>query len=65
MEKLLKNLIDEVKSNRKELEKLRIENEKKQKEIVNLLAFQSQIQKQMLQTLIKINQTQMEDDGDN
>jgi len=65
MEKLLKDLINEVKSNRKELEKLRIENEKKQKEIVNLLAFQSQIQKQMLQTLIKINQTQMEDDGDN
>lgn len=50
MEKLLKELINQ--------------NEKAKKEIVNYLAFQSQVQKQILNNLIKLNQKESEN-GDN
>jgi BioD-like phosphotransacetylase family protein len=55
MEKLLRDLIDEVKRTRKELKEIAIDHEKKQKEIINFLAFQAQVQKQILNQLIKLN----------
>lgn len=57
MEKLLKELINEMKKQSQEIEKSK-------KEIVNYLAFQSQVQKQILNNLIKLNQKESEN-GDN
>jgi hypothetical protein len=57
MEKLLKELISEIRKQSKEQEKAK-------KEIVNYLAFQSQVQKQILNNLIKLNQKESEN-GDN
>jgi hypothetical protein len=57
MEKLLKELISDVRNQTREIEKFK-------KEIINYLAFQSQIQKQILNNMIKLN-TKEELNGDN
>lgn len=65
MEKLLKDLINETKKLVKETKELRKEQEKSKKEIVNYLAFQSQVQKQILTNIIKLNKPKEEDNGNN
>jgi hypothetical protein len=44
----MEKLLIEIKKLRTELNKFRLENEKKQKEMINYFAFQIQIQKQIL-----------------
>jgi hypothetical protein len=51
----LLDILKEIKSLRGELIKMREETTKKEKEIINFLAFQGQVQKNMLIQLIKLN----------
>jgi len=60
MEKLLKDLIQEVKNLRLETKKIANDNEKKQKEMINFLAFQSQIMKQIAIKIDNLNKNKEE-----
>lgn len=54
MEKLLKDILYELKRLNKNIEDSNKKTENKQKEIINYLAFMGQVQKKILTTLTKL-----------